>query len=466
MLGLPVLPRIVILVLVAASVACSTVTSVVDVANDVASLSGGRGTGGPSDDLFTDQADPVGVTVQLEAAGSETAMVSPDGGQLTAEDAFGNRFTLDVPAGALLIDTQITMTPVASIDDLPLTNGMVGAVQFEPDGLFLYEDAILTIDPAQDVPLENQILFGYLGSGQDLHLAIPGPEFDEIQVRVPHFSGFGLGSGIGTDRAALLLKRAADHEVRIQQQVADFLARQKEVRAAGGEGADLSALLPFFESYYGLVVRPRMLAAFSSCANSTGAIQTLLGDERLRQLLGFGRGSQAMQELVDLMKTGHARCREEVVKECKAKVDPTILIQFEIGYQRQLQLLGAGEATPLASIVEEAVKTCGQSYSISGGADEFFGTGTICSIEQPWTVTGSGVTVTFTPSSANGGAYSYSGSMSGFSVSGTGEYTVVYQDGVAVSIQAGGGGSVSGSGQSASGYGEESYTLTPTQGCQ
>jgi hypothetical protein len=457
----------VILVLVAASLACSTVTSVVDVANDVASLSGGQGTGGPSDDLFTDQADPVSVTVQLEAAGSETAMVSPDGGQLTAEDAFGNRFTLDVPAGALLIDTQITMTPVASIDDLPLTNGLVGAVQFEPDGLFLYEDAILTIEPAQDVPVENQILFGYLGSGDDLHLAIPGPDYDQIQVRVPHFSGFGLGSGIGTDRAALLLKRAADHEVRIQQQVADYLARQKEMQVAGGEGTDLSGLLPFFESYYGLVVRPRVLAAFSSCANSTGAMQTLLSDERMRQLLGFGRGSQAMQELVSLMETGYAKCREEAIKECKAKVDPTILIQFDLANARQQALLGGGAGTLVPATFEDALKTCGAAFTANGQGGEVFIAGKICRLDEPFVleITGDGVTgsMHFSPVTLTGGSFTDEFSGSGFSQSGGGTYKVNLTP-EAVTLEGSGEGCVTGSGFNSCGPGTFQAKLTVIRG--
>lgn len=143
-----VLPRVILLVLVAASLACSTATSVLEGARDIGVLAGGQGTGGPSDALFSNPADPVDVTVALDASQAQLAVMTPAGGELTVQDAAGNRFTLHVPAGALLIDTQITMTPVASIDDLPLTNGMVGAVQFEPDGLFLYEDAILTIEPA------------------------------------------------------------------------------------------------------------------------------------------------------------------------------------------------------------------------------------------------------------------------------------------------------------------------------
>ena len=52
--------------------------------------------------------------------------------------------------------------------------------------------------------------------------------------------------------------------------------------------------------------------------------------------------NNSMQDLTALMETVYTKCREEVIKECQAKVDPKILIQFELGYERQKQLLGLG----------------------------------------------------------------------------------------------------------------------------
>lgn len=389
------------------------------------------GTGGPTDALFTDAPNPVSVSVELEAKNAQTATVSKQGGQLKATDAAGNRFTLDIPAGALVMDTEITMTPVGAIGDLPVKNGLVGAVQFKPDGLFLYEDAVLTIEPAKNVPVENQILFGYLGKGQDLYLATPGKDFHQIQVRVPHFSGFGLGSGMATDRAALLLKRAADHEVRIQQQVADLLSRERQSQLLGNPPGDLSSLAEYFKSYYGLVVRPRMLAAGSSCENGKLAIQTLLGYERQMQLLGF-ESNNSTQELAGLMETVHAKCREEKVKECQAKVDPKILIQFELGFERQKQLLGLGESTSLGNIAEEAIKICGQSYKVSGSSNGVAFSGTICRVNQPFvlnvTFPGGSGKQTFTPSSDSGGSVAEASSGGDCVATGGGPYTITIDE--------------------------------------
>lgn len=102
-------------------------------------------------------------------------------------------------------------------------------------------------------------------------------------------------------------------------------------------------------------------------------------------------------------------------------------------------------------------------YDIEGGADEFHGTGLICDLSQPFQVEGSGVTVKFTPSSASGGSYSYTGTMSGFAVSGNGTYTVATNGELATSVTATGPGSVKTPVGIVSRNGTEQYTLTPTQ---
>lgn len=101
------------------------------------------------------------------------------------------------------------------------------------------------------------------------------------------------------------------------------------------------------------------------------------------------------------------------------------------------------------------------AYDIEGGADEFHGTGRICDLAKPFTVEGSGVTVRFTPSSAQGGSYSYTGSISGFRLSGKGTYTVQYNGEIATGIVATGPGSVGTSAGRVSGTGDEHYELTP-----
>lgn len=118
--------------------------------------------------------------------------------------------------------------------------------------------------------------------------------------------------------------------------------------------------------------------------------------------------------------------------------------------------------------VKELTISTGQSFSIEGGADSFHGTGTICDIGKPFTVTGSGVVVKFTPTSDKGGTYDYSGNMSGFAVFGKGTYTVSYQGDTPVGIIATGPGSVKTPMGVQTNTGTEKYTLSPagSAGCK
>ncbi|OFZ67546.1 MAG: hypothetical protein A2V79_01980 [Betaproteobacteria bacterium RBG_16_56_24] len=242
-----------------------------------------------SDAPFTAAANPVNVTVTTDAARAASQVVTTAGATLNATSADGSQFTLVIPANAVLQDTTITMTPITGMTGLPFANGLVAAVQFAPDGLFLEKDATLTIVPASAVPVSNQTFIGYLGAGNDVHLVPPASPTAAIQMLVGHFSGMGLASGTSAERASMYLNIAADYEARLTQEMARILARERELAILGvGNGDEPSPfnLSDLFKSYYELVVRARMLAASSSCANATLALKSYLWLERQYQILG------------------------------------------------------------------------------------------------------------------------------------------------------------------------------------
>ena len=107
------------------------------------------------------------------------------------------------------------------------------------------------------------------------------------------------------------------------------------------------------------------------------------------------------------------------------------------------------------------ISTGASAYRIEGGADEFHGTGIACDLAEPFVVSGSGVTVRFTPSSDRAGTYEYQGSMSGFAVMGSGTYSVRYTGDTAASMSATGPGSVETPMGTMTKNGSEEYTLTP-----
>ena len=106
-----------------------------------------------------------------------------------------------------------------------------------------------------------------------------------------------------------------------------------------------------------------------------------------------------------------------------------------------------------------------RAYRAEGGLDDFHGTGTICDLAQPFTISGGGNTVTFSPSSEQGGSYSYQGNMGGIGVHGNGSYTASADDNGG-KITASGNGCVKTPMGTHCSNDTERYTLTSTEPCE
>lgn len=82
---------------------------------------------------------------QPEPGSAVTARIGPTGGAIEAQSSAGVRYRLELPPGALLDSTTITVTPIASVTNAPFTK-LLGAARFAPAGLVLLEPARLTIE--------------------------------------------------------------------------------------------------------------------------------------------------------------------------------------------------------------------------------------------------------------------------------------------------------------------------------
>ena len=160
--------------------------------------------------------------ITLDQSRAASATISTQGGSLAATAADGTRFTLTVPAGALLSDEDITMIPVAAIKQIPLSGGLRAAVQLQPEGLRLLAPATLTIDATQPLSSSGQkpIGFGYHGNGDEFHLFPTVISGSHVELKLMHFSGYGVGSGTDSDVQAQQQRTPASAEDRAQQDIA------------------------------------------------------------------------------------------------------------------------------------------------------------------------------------------------------------------------------------------------------
>jgi hypothetical protein len=296
--------------------------------------------------IFNESQDAFSISVTLDPTQSVEGVIPVEGGILTAKGADGTVYTLDIPGDALLTETKIKMTPVGNVTGLPFGGEQTYAVQFEPEGLNFNNFVILTIAPAQEIPLDQQITFGYQGEGKGLVLAPPVVDSNEIKIQMLHFSGSGVTKGLLADTEPVRQRLGGDTEARIQSLVAEQLSRERQRQLLGTGDAEGSTIdfEDLFKQYEEQVVKPRLAAAGESCAAGRLALQTVLGLERQRQLLGASdENGTFSQQIADLMKTVAKVCIQEEYELC---VDEHIIhrmIPVWLGMERQYQLLGLAD---------------------------------------------------------------------------------------------------------------------------
>jgi hypothetical protein len=326
------------------------------------------------------------------------------------------------------------LTPVKSISGLPF-DGPSYSVKVEPEGLFFYVFATLTITPLQRIPVDEQLFFQFSDDGKTLDPALPVLASAEPKILVGHFSGFGISRTNSADRAAFLRQQSTDAERNIQRAFIEQVTWKRQRRQAGldaGSGPELEAIVNEFKKQ---VIKP-LLQAAANCDEGENVMRKIAGFERQKQMAGIE--SQSVfddPEYTPYFNALYARCEEEAIRKCKAKKDPSILMIFWMSYARQTQLAGAAAgASDFSGMVNKARRIClPHSYTATGGGSKMKMSGTICDLGKPFQLTAighNGVTYqySFRPGGPTFGGLSYTGSSGGCTESGTGTYTVALSE--------------------------------------
>lgn len=293
--------------------------------------------------IFDSPADPIQVAVALDTGKTVEAVIPVEGGTVSVTGTDGTLYTLEIPSDALLNETTIGMTPVNSIADMPFGSERTYAVQLSPEGLTFQNFATLTITPAEEIPLAEQIVFGYQGDGKDLILAAPVVDSSEIKIQVLHFSGTGVTKGLLADIEPVRKRLGGDAERRLDSALNAELIR---VRQEGGDGESLAAIFTeAFKQFEEQVLKPRVEAAGESCANGQLAIQTVYQLERWRQLVGQGEGGDPLAKYPGLRDKAWKVCIVEEFELCVEKHVIHRILAVWKGFERQYALMqGEGES--------------------------------------------------------------------------------------------------------------------------
>ena len=239
----------------------------------------GSGTSGSENVDYDAPADPLNVTVELNENETTSAVISPDGGELSLTSADGSVYTLEVPAGALDVETEISMTTIDILEGGPVESNVYG-VQLEPSGLVFNELLTLTIQPAAEIPLEEQFMFKYEGNGEDLHHALVDPDSSEIKISLLDFSGGGVGKSFRNYSYTSEMGKAQSTGVRLENQLGKTLqeARKGKITKAQKEAKIDKILDQFFNDVY----TKEFLAAREDCKHLGKALESKKKYEQLR----------------------------------------------------------------------------------------------------------------------------------------------------------------------------------------
>lgn len=289
--------------------------------------------------VFSPTEPPIDLSVTPETGNTVTALIPAAGGELSATGADGTVYTLTIPDGALLADTEISMTPVAAVKGLPTSGDVTYAVQLAPDGLHLDDFATLTITPAVALPVDQQIAFGYEAAGTGMFLALPVVKDPRIQLRVLHFSGYGVTKGQLADLGPVRQRLGGDAEARLNSQIAEVFARERALEQSGQEVsiANLQQIQSLLDEFERRVVDVRLAAAGQSCAAARLALETLLNLGRQRQLLPGG-GDVTIP--VSLLTTEAHVCTQEEYELCRDDHIVWRMLTVIFGYEHRRQFLG------------------------------------------------------------------------------------------------------------------------------
>ena len=102
---------------------------------------------------------------------------------------------LDVPAGALSDEVEITMTPVLEISGSPVDPTYVGGAHFAPEGLTFLRPATFTVLVSNSLDPREAVAFLAAGTGVGAHLVPRTARRGSVEIELWHFSAAGVSSG-------------------------------------------------------------------------------------------------------------------------------------------------------------------------------------------------------------------------------------------------------------------------------
>jgi hypothetical protein len=299
--------------------------------------------------------NPLNLAMKLDVPHAASATIGAGGGTLNATGADGATFKLVVPAGALVGDAAITMTPVASVTGAPAGAVFGPAVQLSPEGLYFWQPATLEIQPAKPVAAASYLLpIGWSDSGQDVHLMPAWTGNSPVKLPITHFSGAGYASG-SQDNMTDYANSFGTQSGNLNGQMAQTLDQARQDGTPMDDPDLLKKLRQLADQEYHQIIEPMVSAALQSQDRTmlNCALQKAREFQYKLALLGLGPtdpaagplGAKVVSMISALVKMDEQRCKNHE------------LLAGQLLLQDMAALALIGDASRTAQVLAE-VETC------------------------------------------------------------------------------------------------------------
>jgi hypothetical protein len=379
--------------------------------------------------------NPVNMEVKLNEQRSSSAVISPEGGTLRAQGADGTKFTLTFPKYAISIEETITLTPISAINGLPFSGGLVAGVQMAPEGLRLLQPAMLTIESPKAFAASGfqTVAFAYRQNGDGLYLNPSEAKGNLLTIEIWHFSGAGAAQGTPAEIQTQQARVPSNAEDALTQGIQEYISMERDAQLHGQEpdpqfGNRLTELI---QQDYDRNIAPLLPIALTDCAQAQKIIPRALSWERQATLLGGAMATRFQPQVHRIREdlvTAMINCYNKEYDQCV--IDKDIAHRRPmLGFYRDALMLGSSEAQLDYSKIEKCPPVTG--YMIDGPFGKTHIFGEICSLDVSFKLNwdsevGLAGTITFSPSSENGGTWTLEGTLAsgGVTNAGAGSYTI------------------------------------------
>jgi hypothetical protein len=134
-------------------------------------------------------------SIEVDNSRAVSVPITASGGTVSVINAAGLPASLALPADAVSSETTITAAPVLDATGLPLT-GIIGAVQYGPDGLQLREPATFTVTLPPGLAPAGLIGFVSNDDGTGFETVPVTIANGTASIQVSHFSTVGIGQTV------------------------------------------------------------------------------------------------------------------------------------------------------------------------------------------------------------------------------------------------------------------------------